>query len=1303
MHQFLTWREIEKLSNSELKDYARSVGVSTHQERDNILETLQDENKYNFTGNYARYEEKSNLKPVTVTKEKVGNRRVAKKRNNLNGIWEIKNQDKIFEIKNGNVSWDNGMGKAEIFYDKKNGEVQLNIKKRLYEGILNSNYEIQWKNGVLWSKIMNNNQKEDHQSSSGGGSVENSTNTIEIKQKEERIVKRKKNVRSRKKEREAEMKSRGDDVVEVDEETHKLLEILNKRKDLENENSSSKPSRRRHVRTRSAGIESTEEMFVHKRRVQSSRIDQDMNNLKLEDNSLNNARHVKQQNISVSSPTSNRISRRRKARHVRSCSECISSSTSNSNPANHHRHSSSSGSTSSERKESSSLSSGSRRTRKHARSRSAFIGQNNVKQNEAGYGGAEVPLEEYTTQGGEETQYITRSRSAFDINDPTKSSGESSTASGRHRRNRSLRSRSGTLDVQKNNEQKPLKKCLSSRRRRKRNNRMTDGQSNEENDESDENVEMLSNGRNRSSHIPTTDPNEVYRHMKEVDDEKDFELNEEEEETNQTEAPRLRSRSALILEEPDHLPKEIDPKKQPYLILDSQSPTDELLDHFGDEFSNSQSVSLVDMYVDDDPSDNSFGRHGVETPKLVHSTETKVIKNGDNFDFAIPENVRVRSRSAHVVTSPKDLFKNVFPDDENESSDFLSSSYPPSSSSSANLPHMNYSQSSFDDHSNLTTPSPPRSSHLKKIATPAKQKSKASSAKAQQKRRKLINELLQSETAFQTQIREILEYKKNLEPHLSEKDKGILFCASDVEFIQAISQHFLTQLEEFWDTFNNKTSLLSPILKTLGKSLKCYANYAANYPRASRKLKSLEAKHAKFEKLFSAAGTNDSLILSNLLIVIVQRPSRLLMLITDIVKQTPEKHKDFEQLIKQTELYKTQNKKINEIIGNAENRFEVVRIEKKIGVELLSANRYYVFEGVCQKIGIERTHEIFIYLFNDLLVYGRIGVTGGFSLKQKLPLADACFSVVSLPDFNDFHNLIRVNTSKKTFLISCMTIEEKKIWLEKFNGVRNSYIETIRSRNIDYIPDDPAPLCMPKSFTNYCLICSKPFGFTVHKHHCDHCGVIVCYSCLDETSSNEQMCLRCVAEKTADNSIQNEEIKIRPTDISEDVTWHFEVSEDDHILKNFEKKFIVTLKPHKTSVNKLLQKHCKAYNIQNLVPSDYGLEIKDDLEEKTLLTCFSGDDVFTKFSKNLNLMSKFKDRELKFTIYNRTVLQWHRSILTNSDEMDIRQSSKNKRTTFRSHRTVHDRGLQTQLDEAALRKQNLVEVQFDKDSNLHDA
>ena len=44
----------------------------------------------------------------------------------------------------------------------------------------------------------------------------------------------------------------------------------------------------------------------------------------------------------------------------------------------------------------------------------------------------------------------------------------------------------------------------------------------------------------------------------------------------------------MILEEPDHLPKEIDPKKQPYLILDSQSPTDELLDHFGDEFSNSK-------------------------------------------------------------------------------------------------------------------------------------------------------------------------------------------------------------------------------------------------------------------------------------------------------------------------------------------------------------------------------------------------------------------------------------------------------------------------------------------------------------------------------------------------------------------------------------------------------------------------------------------------------------------------------------------------------------------------------------------
>ena len=37
----------------------------------------------------------------------------------------------------------------------------------------------------------------------------------------------------------------------------------------------------------------------------------------------------------------------------------------------------------------------------------------------------------------------------------------------------------------------------------------------------------------------------------------------------------------------------IDPKKQPYLILDSQSPTDELLDHFGDEFSSKNNFLFI--------------------------------------------------------------------------------------------------------------------------------------------------------------------------------------------------------------------------------------------------------------------------------------------------------------------------------------------------------------------------------------------------------------------------------------------------------------------------------------------------------------------------------------------------------------------------------------------------------------------------------------------------------------------------------------------------------------------------------------
>ena len=54
--------------------------------------------------------------------------------------------------------------------------------------------------------------------------------------------------------------------------------------------------------------------------------------------------------------------------------------------------------------------------------------------------------------------------------------------------------------------------------------------------------------------------------------------------------------------------------------------------------------------------------------------------------------------------------------------------------------------------------------------------------------------------------------------------------------------------------------------------------------------------------------------LESLLMTIIQRPSRLLMLIRDILKNTEENHIDFEGLKGQQDVYEKRNDEINECI-----------------------------------------------------------------------------------------------------------------------------------------------------------------------------------------------------------------------------------------------------------------------------------------------------------------------------------------------------------------------------------------------------
>jgi len=181
-----------------------------------------------------------------------------------------------------------------------------------------------------------------------------------------------------------------------------------------------------------------------------------------------------------------------------------------------------------------------------------------------------------------------------------------------------------------------------------------------------------------------------------------------------------------------------------------------------------------------------------------------------------------------------------------------------------------------------------------------------------------------------------------------------------------------------------------------------------------------------------------SLDLLSFLIMPVQRIPRYILLLGDLLKNTPKEHSDYKET--ETALQKTKEiaEYLNEGKRRAENASKVVAIQDSlIGLdeELVKEGRYFVREGSLIKKKKNASDYIYIFLLSDVLLYC-VQYKKGYKVKHKVPLS--AMTINDIPDTELLKNAFKISWAKDhSWLVSSNSSVEKKGWVDDIKKIHH--------------------------------------------------------------------------------------------------------------------------------------------------------------------------------------------------------------------------------------------------------------------------
>ncbi|XP_068193388.1 pleckstrin homology domain-containing family F member 1-like [Antennarius striatus] len=183
---------------------------------------------------------------------------------------------------------------------------------------------------------------------------------------------------------------------------------------------------------------------------------------------------------------------------------------------------------------------------------------------------------------------------------------------------------------------------------------------------------------------------------------------------------------------------------------------------------------------------------------------------------------------------------------------------------------------------------------------------------------------------------------------------------------------------------------------------------------------------------------------------------------------------------------------MDQVVFDKENYNRIKAVEKTFGASgkpLSKPGRFLVGQGCLMKQGRRKPETKVFFLFNDVLVYGSIILSGRLHKKLKIiPLENILLE--DMEDSSVLKNQWLIRTPRKSFFVSAHSNEEKEAWIEHINLCQSNLLQAGTLRGSAF-----ASTWIPDRVTHKCMRCFHNFSQTKRRHHCRKCGFLVCNAC----------------------------------------------------------------------------------------------------------------------------------------------------------------------------------------------------------------
>lgn len=313
-------------------------------------------------------------------------------------------------------------------------------------------------------------------------------------------------------------------------------------------------------------------------------------------------------------------------------------------------------------------------------------------------------------------------------------------------------------------------------------------------------------------------------------------------------------------------------------------------------------------------------------------------------------------------------------------------------------------------------------------------------------REKVAMELLETERSYVEKLNTLVEVFEVpfREANILSNDQFV-HIFSNLDVIRNFNTILLKDLEQIISNWTSN-SLLGGVFLQMADFLKLYTTYINNYTSALQTIsfcKQSSVFTALLEKCESSPRC-EALNLPSLLIMPVQRIPRYILLLTELLKHTPNIHPDYERLTKSLDKVKVVAIDINEAHREAESLmrlYELNTLINHLDFPLITPSRRLELEGELkervkgQSNGTAKSR--YYFLFNDVLMS-----TKRKGKHHKLYWYAPLSSIVMMSEVNSEFGLA---VGERVVFVSSTTLEDTRRWAQIISLAQHNLSKTIQA------------------------------------------------------------------------------------------------------------------------------------------------------------------------------------------------------------------------------------------------------------------